>query len=341
MKRTLVALFQIFIVVCLVDGFLDIVYPLLRTAKVFIRDEVRLGRFAGGGDSSSTPALILPAAGFPVRNEPGVRSILKEYHSADINVSADGRRQNGSANTVTPDHVWIVLGSSTAFGFGVSDSQTLAANLERKLPGVQVQNYAGLAQSIKENIIRLDEIQRRNGKPRVAVIAGVGYQLWADCMPRPPEEKAQAPRSSILAYMARRVSETLSQTMVMPCASEQSLNYAIQNTLLEMESALAYAERNGIKLYIAYLPTPYDNTANVDNLSWTGHELEQTQEMRRVIARFRAELSRLKLPGIVDVSDALPADKSIFLDKGGHLSGEGNEMVAELLLKSIGKAGKL
>lgn len=338
----LVRLFQIFIVIFLIDGFLDITYPLIRLAKETVGNQILSLRGPRSHGPDPRRDIILPISGFPVRHEPGIRNILMEYHSADINISADGRRHNGRGAKEKPAYAGIMLGSSAAFGYGVADSQTISSHLERKLPDIQIKNYAGLPQSIFENTLRWYDLQKVNGRPDFVIIAGISYQLYADCAPQSPVVKKLESRSNIFVHMSEKFSEILSHQKVMPCSSDESLDLAIRSSLLAIESAIAFGRKNGTPLYIVYLPTPYDAAVNVDGIFKSAGAKEKLVELRRVFGRYHRELTRLNLPEVIDLSGVLPSDKTYFLDTGGHLSREGNEIISEMLRRRIwGDSGML
>lgn len=181
----LVKLFQVFIVICLIDGFLDIAYPLAMFTKEKIKIVTSEVKNSASMEFNESQKVIFPAAGLPVRNEPGIRNIVSEYHSTSINVNAAGLRYNGQPPPEKESYVGVLLGSSSAFGYGVADNQTIAAHLERALNHTRIYNYAGLAQPVPDNILRWYDVQKKNGKPDFFILAGVNYQLYNDCQPIP------------------------------------------------------------------------------------------------------------------------------------------------------------
>ena len=83
----LVKLFQVFIVICLIDGFLDIAYPLAMFTKEKIKIVTSEIKNSASMEFNESQKVIIPAAGLPLRNEPGIRNIVSEYHSTGINVN--------------------------------------------------------------------------------------------------------------------------------------------------------------------------------------------------------------------------------------------------------------
>jgi hypothetical protein len=330
----LVKLFQVFIVICLVDGFFDIAYPVATVAQKKIGIIISEIKNSGPMELHESQEVIIPASGFPFRNEPGIRNIVSEYHSKSINVTADGLRYNGQAPPDKVSYVGFLLGSSTAFGYGVADNQTIAAHLERALNHTRIYNYAGLAQPVPDNILRWYDVQKKNGKPDFFILAGVNYQLYNDCQPIPRTYIPASLQSNIFLYLTDKLIGKLSNEKIMPCASSESLELAVRNSVLSIENAVTFARKNGVHFYIINLPSPYDANVNVGNILNASNTADYIS-MRKVFGRYHEELTKLDIPEFIDLSHALPADKTFFLDMGGHLSKEGNRLISEKIFDRI------
>lgn len=330
-RWSLVRLFQIFIVVCLVDGFLDIAYPLARFTKNYLIYKISETWPPKTVKLGSVQGFIWPPSGIPTRPEQPMRGIVAEYHSPGINVAADGLRSNGQSLPEKARSVGLLLGSSTAFGYGVADNQTLAAYLERTLKNVRIDNYAGLAQPTSDNTLRWYDIQKRNGKPDFVIIAGINYQIFSDCQSLP----AKNMRRNVFLFLADRVADMYPPEMTTACATSESLDLAVRNSILAIENAVAFGRKQGIPFHIVYLPTPYDANVNVGNLLKNSNQGALIAAMRRVYSHYHEELAKLVIPEFIDLSHALPSDGMYFLDTGGHLSAEGNRLIAEILVQRI------
>ena len=57
----------------------------------------------------------------------------REFHSPFLNISSDGFRHTKNLPPSANEKVHAIFGGSTAFGYGVPDSMTIAAYLEDKL----------------------------------------------------------------------------------------------------------------------------------------------------------------------------------------------------------------
>jgi hypothetical protein len=326
----LIRLFQIFIVICLVDGFVDIAYPLAKLTKYNLYIVISKIKNSVSKEFNESQEFSMPMSGLPVRNEPGIRNIVSEYHSKKINVNADGLRYNGQAPPAKVSYAGFLLGSSTAFGYGVADNQTISAHLERALNHTQVYNYAGLAQPTPDVILRWYDLQKKNGKPDFVIIAGLNYQLYADCQQISREDMPASKHSNIFLHLTGKF---LSEK-IRPCASSESLELAVRNSILSIENALTFARKSGVPFYMVNLPSPYGANVNVSNLLNTAHAADYVSR-QRIFSHFHQELAKLDIPELIDLSHALPADKTYFLDMAGHFSKEGNMLISEKIFDHI------
>ena len=331
LRWSLMRLFQIFIVICLVDGFLDIVFPLARFTKIYLTHKVSENWPSGSAEPGTLQNFVWPPSGLPTRDSAGMRGIVAEYHAPGINVAADGLRSNGQSRSENARSVGLLLGSSAALGYGVADNQTLAAYLERALKNVRLDNYAAPGQVTAENTLRWYDLQKKNGKPDFVIIAGASYQLLTDCLQAPAENA----NVNIFLVLASWVADKYSPKRPTRCTSSEGIDLAVRSSILAIENAVAFGRKQGIPFHIVYLPTPYDANANVDNLLLTAEQKDNIAVMQRVLSHYHEELAKLDLPEFVDLSNALPSDKPYFLDIGGHLSAEGNRLVAEMLFQRI------
>ncbi|SCW29108.1 hypothetical protein SAMN05660859_0402 [Ancylobacter rudongensis] len=240
-------------------------------------------------------------------------------------------RSNGQLTPEKASSVGFLLGSSTAFGFGVADNQTVAAHLEKRLKNVRVENYAGVAQPVADSVLRWYDLQKKKAKPDFVIIAGAGYQLYHDCMLNP----AATSKKRMLPFLAELFVETFSNNAAAPCSSNESLDLAVRHSIMSIESAVAFGRKQGTPFHVVYLPTPYDADVNVDNLLNDPKFKANLTRMRPIYSRYQEEMNKLDLPEFINLSGALPSDRMYFLDAAGHLSGDGHKRVADILATRI------
>jgi hypothetical protein len=332
LRQRAIKLFQVFIVICLVDGFLDITYPLASFTKYFL-EKVSWTQPNGldAGSGIIPPEWALP---LPTRSEPGINNIVGQFNSQNINVDADGMRHNGQKPPEKVNYSVFLLGASVAFGWGVADNQTISAHLEHRLKNAEVLNYAGIGQPISDNLMRWHELQHKSDKPDLVILANAAYPILFECSPT--RVLVVNNRVNIFHYISRKFADTyLSGNTQGPCASSnRSLDMAVNKSVLEIENAVAFGRKQGIPFYIVYLPTPYESNVNADNLIKKQNEKKRILLMRQAVSKFHHELEKLDLPELIDLSQLLP-DRLYFLDISGHLDKEANIVISEALFQRI------
>lgn len=330
-RTLLTRLFQAFIVLCLIDGFVDIAYPALGAAKAYVARQFSDPRPSGPIEPGSIHDVVWPLPNLTLRGEPGIAGIVAEHRSAGTTVDADGRRSNGLPPPEKPEAVGLVLGSSAAFGFGIADDQTLSAHLERALGTVRVDNYAGLLQPLADTTLRWWDLQRRNGKPDFVIIAGASLDLYTACVPPLP---VSATRNALL-FLAERLTVKASSPKDMPCLSQHSMELAVRHAIHVVQNAVSVGRQQGVPFYIVLLPTPYDAGVNVENLRDNPHFKAAVDRLRPAYRRYHEELAKIDLPEFIDLSQVLPPEKMYLIDAGAHLSGEGNALIAARLAERL------
>lgn len=125
-----------------------------------------------------------------------------EFHGKYVNVATGGFRTDGRASRWPPDpaanNIWV-LGGSTAFGYGLSDGETIPAQLEvilaRRDPRVQVYNFGqGYFYSVQELTLLESLLQEGVLAPaQVVFIDGINehfeapfYSRWIGDLLRSP-----------------------------------------------------------------------------------------------------------------------------------------------------------
>jgi hypothetical protein len=197
-----------------------------------------------------------------------------------------------------------------------------------------------MSQVTSSSVLRLYDLQKKYGRPDFAIIAGINYQLYEDCQVTQPFFIAgHTEHRNIFHHLAKvaaaRIGHKTVNQAVSQCASSDSADLAVRNSIVSVESAVSFARKMGSPFYIVYLPTPFELNVKIDKLIASEHEREFVVNMQKVYARYRKELKKLDIPELVDLSEVLPPDQSYFIDMGGHLSAEGNKIVAKALAQHL------
>lgn len=204
--------------------------------------------------------------------EPYTQFRVTEMGGAHVNVTAAGYRVGAAPQTWPParDAVNVfVFGGSMAFGYGVSDGETVPAQLESLLraahPGkrITVYNFAVPNYDGSQMRIRLEQLLLAGHKPDIAVFldgfsvfiapfyAPVMHRLFADAL-------AHQGFAARLAHALKRTPDVSAQCIV-PDATEALARYAANRKLIE-----AVCDAFGVEPLFVWQPVPCYRYARTD-----------------------------------------------------------------------------
>lgn len=328
----LTRIFQLIIVLCLLDGFLDISVSAVRSIMHWAHTEqlrapakVRTGQ---QGD------IIKPMPALPADYIPGSGNISKQFASEGIHIDGLGMRSNNIAPPSHPRATAYLFGSSPTFGYAIPDNQTLSAHLERSLGDVRIMNFAGFPQTIPQTVMRYHYVTQHKGKPDFVVIAGLTTDLYLDCFT--PPQKSNSSKASAIGSLFFQLMQKNEKPYQFQCGSRDIAEQAIFHSLYNINVAIEHFKKEGIPLFIFILPNAFDPGLNVQNLMTDRLFKENLHEMRSIYSIYRERLNKEHHPEVIDLSRALPADKMYFIDNGGHMSGEAYKILAAQIAAFLG-----
>ncbi|MEK9844149.1 hypothetical protein [Thalassospira sp.] len=323
---------QIFIVLCLVGGFADITIPIIEYSISAIEKKVSETQRPSVVEPGSVNDIVEEWPALSVSRMPGIEGALKEYHSAKINISADGMRSNGPLPRQDVKSTVLLLGSSPAWGYRIADHQTLSAHLERNLINTRVENYAGLAQNLRGNILRWYSLSQNEKKPDLVIISGASTDIGLNCSAfyNIQNSRNNNHDSKNLYYNLYRKfwKGDIENHEDFICDSELNQNLAVQQSILAVKNAVSFARQQGIPFYLVYLPTPYDGYDPKDPIMDIRNIHSHLSTKQHVFKLYHEILKEMEVPELIDLSQFLPADGTYFLDKGSHLSENANKLIA-------------
>lgn len=346
-KRYLLILFNTFIVICLIDGVLDIGAGVTQRVKPAISAVVALGTAddAQRIRQATVRDRIAIMRGIPTRFVPGVGNVLEPTTAPGVTIGPDGERlhgrqmagsgeaaENGRGAGAGPrasdNRQILLLGASQAFGYLNTDENTLAARLEHQMPGVTVRNFAGAGQPIAASVMVLKQRIAAGDRIDRAILIGGAIDTLALCTPRIPQA-APLLRPFLLdvARSLRDKADPASEEV--SCTTPETQRDMAERVIYEIESALAFADRHHIRLTIIIPPAPYDGDAS---------QVIDPDELRRVsqyagpaVRTLRDRIATMNLPGVVDLGDAFDDRADGFYDAAGHFTDAGNEKMAQAI----------
>lgn len=124
--------------------------------------------------------LLRATADMRFRYEPVVGLLMEQTASRFVNIDARGIRSNGDATPRSLDGTIWFLGGSTTLGHGVTDAETIPAQLER-LAGRPVVNMGASNFGSAEETLLLNGHLRLGFRPSLALfLDGINEQCWPD-----------------------------------------------------------------------------------------------------------------------------------------------------------------
>lgn len=334
MKKLVSLLFGLFLVVCLIDGVLDI--------GLGIAGELK-GRMAGGADDNATATRLARIEGLPKRYIPGLGHVILPAAVPGVTIGPEGERLH--RHLVAPEdarHRILLLGASQAFGFSNDDDETLAAALERQLPGTLVRNFSMPGHTIPANVMMLDaRLAAGEEYDRVIVVNGA-VDLVRVCVlaGRLPPPAATRP---VIAEIARQLTSAGGRHPADgqrqdPCATADGRETAATRVLEDLRGLLDYAQRRNVRVTFVLPPAPFGTPAEAEVVRDPAAVGAYATALGPALTAFRQKLAAAGLPDVLDLSEAFPSDgRGLFSDVYGHLSDAGNQLLARRIAEDLNR----
>lgn len=334
MKKLVSLIFGLFLLIALVDGVLDIGLGLAYGLRN------RMAEAARDADpyADIREEALARLGALTQRYVPGTGNIYQPGAVPGLTIGEDGERLH--THVTAPDkatrHV-LLLGASQAFGSLNGDDASLAAALERRMPGTVVRNFASPGQRLAGNTMVLEQrIAAGDRIDQVLIVNGMLDLIWYCLPPTPPSPR---PRP-VLGEIAVRL--TGDQTNGNPpgsdsaCITPQGQAAVLDRLMADMDEVLDAAKRRNLPVRLVMLPAPY--IAGADD--GTFENLPQFRDYRRVLdplfTSLRARIS--EVDGIVDLTGYFGTGRrGMFIDLHGHLTDAGNEALAPMIAEVLNR----
>ena len=329
LSRCITLFLQGFVVLCLIGGLLDLLYPPISFVKHWLIRNIPPPQVIAEPGSLQD---IIKMQAMPYRYLPSLGRVLTAYEAPGVHIDAYGMRSNGGEPPVSPRTTGYLLGSSQAFGYNIRDDQTLSAHLERILQFTRIQNYSGLNKSLPETVMRWHELSQQKEKPDFVLIADGMVTLARDCFLQ--QDESEETRTTIFQYLYG-IFRTKNGHISLHCQTENGRNQAVNHALYEVQATIEYGRRQKIPFLLVVTPNPWIAGQNLSNLDNSAISPQHRQMMEAVYRSFFEQLNSLGYPEVLDLSKILPDEQPYFLDKGAHLSGNGNKILASSIAAAL------
>ena len=309
---------QVLIVLALIDGFMDLSYPLARKIRHIVTPSIEIAtdRAAGWDD-------------YLERNVAGLGVIVEPVSGPGLHVDALGIRSTG-----TPQRNGVrgfLLGSSQAFGHFLSDDATLAAAIERRLPEVNVTVVAGPARTVAESMMNWQHISAKIDAPNFAIFLFSNIEMYKSCEPRQSPQGPPDRKPAVIAALRR----IMPGPILYPCSVPEARTAVVERSLYELRGAIAFGRQRNPHFTVVIAPLLYGNESNADKLRG---QLDQkyVESLDLSVREFRTRIATENLPGVIDLSAAFDGNgNAYFSDISSHFSRAGAEHLAAEILERL------
>jgi hypothetical protein len=326
-KTTLLVIFYVAILFCLADGILDVVLSQGRLISSSFNKQAAKIRDGNGLVSGVVPAqnyyrfadmrvaeasTAIGATPLPI-SRPG-------FH-----IGQDGERLAPAVRS--PVATGLLLGASQAFGLYDLDDETLAANLQRALPGIALRNFAVPGQKVRQSMATWRVLRDKRMRFDFVILVSGPMDL-TECRSGPALE-AREPGLALARLFGRAQSKRVGRD-ALHCAEPREVALQVDRLIYDLESALAYARRVGVPLAIVVPPTPFGNRSDHSNLKF-GERF-----MGPLTWALRRRLEQQPIAGVYDLSGAFDGQPPYFIDLTGHMSATGQAVLARAIARRVG-----
>jgi hypothetical protein len=336
MKKIAALLFGLFLTLALIDGVLDIGLGLAQAVR----------RQLAGGETDPYAALreeyLLRKLELTTRYVPGIGDVFMPGTAPGFTIGADGERLHGhvTAPETASRHV-LMLGSSQAFGVFNDDDATLAAALERQMPGTVVRSFAMPGQRLPGNTMVLEQRIAAGDRIDQVLIVNGTLDLISYCLPlvsQPPRPRQQ-PRPLLVEIVVRLTDKTSAARPAAPadvCLTPEGQTAALNRLMADMREVLAAAQGRNLPVTLILAPAPYISGADDGTFSTDPRFRRFQTIIDPAFARLRTRLDGLD--GIVDLTEDFGRGRqAMFMDFYGHLTNAGNEALATLIAEALNR----
>lgn len=327
-KTVLLGVFYVAILFCLADGIFDVVL----SQRHLIGN--RFNKYAAEArDPNALVSGVVPARNYYLFADLRLAEASTAIGATPLPISRPGFHIGQDGERLTPPvrkpvATGLMLGASQAFGLYNLDDETLAANLQRALPGVALRNFAVPGQKVRQSMATW-RMLRDKGMRFDFVILVSGPMDLTECRPPPGSDPVREPGLAIARLFVHAQSRRVGHD-ALRCAEPREIALQVDRLIYDLESALAYARRVGVPLAIVIPPTPFGNRADHSNLK-SGEWF-----MGPLTVALRRRLEQQPIAGVYDLSGAFDGQPPYFIDLPGHMSAAGQAVLARAIVGRVG-----
>lgn len=333
MKKLVSILLGLFLVVSLIDGVLDIGIGVASRVRDRIADAARNDDPYADMRAGKLAAMM----NLPKRHVAGIGDVLQPVSAPGFTIGAGGERlhTHATAPEQATRHV-LLLGASQAFGSFNDDDQTLAAALERQMPGTVVRNFAMPGQLLPGNTMILKQrVAAGDTIDDVLVVNGL-MDMFAYCLLPPSQPPMSRPVLGDLIKWAYG-SASMKAEPRDACETREDRAVVLDRLQEDIRGLLDAARRHDLRVTVVLTPMPYVSGAGDGTFARLAQFRRYQAVMEPLMADLRERLDASGSDAVIDLSQGFDGTRQhgLFGDLYGHYTDAGNEALAPLLAEVL------
>lgn len=281
------------------------------------------------------------------RHLPLIGHIQKQGNYGIYTIGNDGNRLYPQKNMTQykPKKKLLILGSSQAFGYLNDSDNDLIGQLSKLLPDYYIENFSVPAQTLRENLSLFKYLIRIGKKYDLVYVINGPMDIYDACIKTGVSEPVHPSITfdigitkliNKLINVVKQLSETESnaiETNVNMCSNKPFDKIVVDDAIESVDRILDYGNNHEkIKTIVIIPPTPYSlsEKLNTENLAQDPTFVSLKPVFGKLIDQLEKRTSTT--PGVYDLTHSLDESQSqFFIDTGGHLTPQGNEILAKAI----------
>ncbi|WP_409421568.1 hypothetical protein ABHF91_00545 [Pseudaeromonas sp. ZJS20] len=258
-------------------------------------------------------------------------------------IDQTGKRIIGTGSSRHADRRLLLLGASQTFGLYNPSEDSLASKLSTLLPNYQIDNYAVPGHTLSRNLanwLRINVVEQQH-YDSVVVLNGP-FDYISVCSDRDISHNKDQTLPRLLTIWKKITNKfsnsgTREDAQSSFCDDTRYQDMIVKHIIMDFDALKSYGLSQKTTTLLFIPPVPWGNHANVANLL-------QEEATKNLTMQYGAIAKKLSFyanqsTDIVDLSSIFDnIGNSFFLDLTGHLTPQGNQILAEQIAARIKEA---
>ncbi len=333
------------------NGLLDLLYGAKQQYNRIISEKYQVSILPNGISEDEYLHHTEDTKLINYRHIPLIGYIQTQGNYGIYTIGADGNRLY-SEQLLTqskPKKKILILGSSQAFGYLNDSDSDLIGQLSKMLPEYYIDNFSVPAQKLRENLSLFKYLIRIGKRYDLVYVINGPIDIFDACIkagvsePAPPAIAFDIGITKLINKFIKVVKQlsvaenNAIEMNVNMCSNKPFDKIVVDDAIEHVDRILDYGNNHEkVKTIVIIPPTPYtiSKKLNTDNLAQDPTFVSLKPVFGKLIDQFAKRTSTTQ--GVYDLTHSLDEYQSqFFIDTGGHLSPQGNKVLAQEIKKII------